>query len=526
MDELGFEYIMDNLEVLTPGGHRLKRAMAPFEPGQEDDVRQCLSLTGLLLSRDDRWRRELAYYLSSLKDITGSLDRAQKGLPLKEVELFELKNDLFTFEKIYNTIRDIELPEEYIVKPVPEVYNLLNIEGEASSFFIYSSYSSRLKEIRKEMDRLKKTMDRIMADRIEELKESTGLEISPDGRAYIGKGEPIPNGFYLLKEGLTRATISANPSDEYIKTEKELIVLKNMEEEEELKVREHLTDEVLKHMDEIQHSLKAASHIDLLLARANLAVKLGLNPPEITDNMFVHIKDGFHPYIKSFLEERCMKYQPVSITLEKGVTVLTGANMGGKSVTLKMVGLIAKMASYGLYVPAAHAEVPIFSYIYLSREGDSPENGLSSFGNAMAGLSPYLKKDRGLLLLDELTQGTNPPEGRALLLSIIEYLKDMDTVTLITTHYEGVNVEGIGHYRVRGLKDMSLEEIEKLSLEDRLKKIRQYMDYSLENVGYSDVPQDAINIAYLMGIDFSIIERARQIQAGLTERVSDGTKDG
>lgn len=511
MDELGFEYIMDNLEVLTPGGHRLKREMVPFGPGREEDVRQSLSLTEKMLSTDGGFRRRLADYLSSLKDITGSLNRAGRGMALQEVELFEIKNDLLIFDGIYNLIKHIDLPAEYIVMPVPEAYDILNIEGESSSFFIYSSYSPRLKEIREDMDKTLKSMERVMSDHVKKMRESSEIEISADGRAYIKKGDMVPKGFYLFKDGLTKVTIKLVPTEEYTKMEGRIKVLREEEEKEEYRVREHLTKEIMRHEGEIRHSLDASSHLDLLLAKANLAVKLGLTMPEMTDNLDLLIDNGFHPYVRELLEESGMRYQPVSIKLQKGVTVLTGANMGGKSVTLKMVGLAAKMASYGLYVPAAHARLPLFNFIYLSREGDSPENGLSSFGNAMAGLSGYLKKRRGLFLLDELTQGTNPPEGRALLLSIIEYLTNTDNITFITTHYEGIHAAGVKHYRVRGLKDMLLGEVEKLSLNDRLKVIRRYMDYSLETAEYGDVPQDAINIAYLMGIDISIIERARNI---------------
>jgi DNA mismatch repair ATPase MutS len=145
------------------------------------------------------------------------------------------------------------------------------------------------------------------------------------------------------------------------------------------------------------------------------------------------------------------------------------------------------------------------------------ERGLSTFGAEISSLTEVLEKDegKGLILIDELAGGTNPKEGYAITKTIIEYLNEKDSISIITTHFdkaaEGKNilklqVSGLSHIDENQLKD----EL-KLNPKKGQEIIAKYMDYTLKKVEGDEVPKDAIRIAQLMGLQESIINKAKEI---------------
>jgi DNA mismatch repair ATPase MutS len=212
-------------------------------------------------------------------------------------------------------------------------------------------------------------------------------------------------------------------------------------------------------------------------------------------------------------------YTPVSITLNKGVACITGANMGGKTVTLRMVGMLTAMAQMGLYVPAKKMTVSPRNFIYISVGDDqSTDKGLSTFGAEIEHMKEVISMAdlKGLILVDELASGTNPKEGYAISKAIINYLKDKNSMTIITTHFDGLaDDEAVCHYQVSGLSHVDFDALLiELRSDDNLgmDRIHEYMDYRLKVIhNNEEVPKDAINISRLMGLDQEILEDAKTI---------------
>ncbi|NLT47905.1 MAG: DNA mismatch repair protein MutS, partial [Clostridiales bacterium] len=194
-------------------------------------------------------------------------------------------------------------------------------------------------------------------------------------------------------------------------------------------------------------------------------------------------------------------------------------NMGGKTISLKMVGQCAMLAQHGFYVPCTRARIGLSSYIHiLIGDSQNLQRGLSSFGSEMEELKDILdrSKDGALLLIDEIASGTNPVEGLALTRSIVDYLSDQAYISLITTHFDNVSIGGkIRNMQVRGLADVDFEllsrEIRYANRRERIEIIGKYMDYRLYEVADNkEIPKDALNIAQMLGIDRDIITRARK----------------
>jgi DNA mismatch repair ATPase MutS len=192
--------------------------------------------------------------------------------------------------------------------------------------------------------------------------------------------------------------------------------------------------------------------------------------------------------------------------------------MGGKTVNLKLAGMLTAMAQYGLFVPAEKFTLSLFDYIYFSiGDMQSIDSGLSTFGSEISGMIEILKysDSKGLVLIDELARGTNPEEGYALSRAIVKYLKNTDAITLFTTHFDGItSEEGIKHLRVKGLKMLDFDKLnsELIGNANGIEAVLKYMDYTLEEVDNNyEVPKDAINIARLMGLDERILHSAEKI---------------
>ena len=192
--------------------------------------------------------------------------------------------------------------------------------------------------------------------------------------------------------------------------------------------------------------------------------------------------------------------------------------MGGKTISLKLAGMVAILAQYGFFVPCKSARVGLSNYMQiLIGDSQSIERGLSSFGSEMEELKEILdnSKDRSLLLIDEIASGTNPAEGLALTRSLVDHLKTRPYITLMTTHFETVK----GDKDVRNLQVMGLAgaDCDKLDKElryakriERINIISKYMDYRLTVVDEAaEIPKDALNIAKMLGIDKGIIEKAK-----------------
>ena len=192
--------------------------------------------------------------------------------------------------------------------------------------------------------------------------------------------------------------------------------------------------------------------------------------------------------------------------------------MGGKTVSLKLVGLVAMLTQYGFFVPCSSARIGLSNYIHiLIGDSQSMQRGLSSFGSEMEELKEILdqSRERSLLLIDEIASGTNPFEGLALTKSLVGYLKVRPYISLITTHFDSVTVgEGIKNMQVRGLANADFTKLEReiryANRRERIEIIQKYMDYRLYHAeNDEEIPKDALNIAKMLGIYEEIIENAK-----------------
>ena len=211
--------------------------------------------------------------------------------------------------------------------------------------------------------------------------------------------------------------------------------LKIDEEREIEKVLQQLTALWFPYIEELRNDVSIIGELDFIFAKAKYAKSINAIIPEICENNEINLIQAKHPLIDS------NKVVPVSIDLGKNFSTLliTGPNTGGKTVTLKTVGLLLCMACSGLAIPCSeHSQIHVFDYIFADIGDDqSIYNSLSTFSSHMLNIIDIIKNStsNSLILVDELGSGTDPVEGANLAISILDYFKEKGALTIATTHY-------------------------------------------------------------------------------------------
>ena len=202
------------------------------------------------------------------------------------------------------------------------------------------------------------------------------------------------------------------------------------------------------------------------------------------------------------------EFQPIDIDIPAKPTVITGANMAGKSVLLKTVALVQAMAQFGFYVPALSAKiVPVEKILISTGDGQDEMRGLSSFASEMLCVNAMIQSieqgDKLLILIDELARTTNPDEGKAIVCGVIDFLLEKCVHSLITTHY-AIDLK-CRKLRVKGF----IEHLhnEKITTQN----INKFIDYSLEETSENEVPHEAIRIAEIIGVGEAFLHRVKKI---------------
>ena len=279
------------------------------------------------------------------------------------------------------------------------------------------------------------------------------------------------------------------------------------EEADEIeRILTELTAMLAPYADEIREDLNIMGHIDLVFAKAKLSRELNAVMPRLNRNNYVRIVRGRHPLIPA---DRVV---PIDIWIGKDYRslIITGPNTGGKTVTLKIVGLFALMVQSGIFVPANEgSEFPVFEHIYADiGDEQSIEQSLSTFSSHMKNIVGILDKadENSLVLLDELGAGTDPIEGAALAMSILEDLNDRHCICVSTTHYSEIKAFAMTH---DGMENASMEfDIDRLCPTYRL---------------YIGIPgkSNAFEISSRLGLPNSIIDKAKSFLKGEDVRFED-----
>ncbi len=282
------------------------------------------------------------------------------------------------------------------------------------------------------------------------------------------------------------------------------------EEREEInRILQELTAAVGAQAPEIQTTLEGLAQLDFVLAKGKLSQQQDGIEPRLNDQGLLQINLGRHPLLPG-------KAVPLSVSLgqDYDILVVTGPNTGGKTVALKTIGLLTLMAQAGLHVPADEGtRLSVFEQVFVDiGDEQSIEQSLSTFSSHMTNIVDILNQvdDHSLVLLDELGAGTDPSEGAALAISILEYLLERKVPTVATTHYSELKAFAY-----------KWDRVENASVEFDLETLQPTYRLLTGLPGKSN----AFEIAARIGLKQSIVERARSYISAEELEVGDLIQD-
>lgn len=552
--ETGLDYITQKLNIETPFGKKVLKDSKPFFPGEEEELREELNRVEALVEyvkNNKRTIELLSEVFMEVKDASRTAERAEKSV-LTALEIYEIKSLLLLMEKYVKMLQSEEtssfvhsnhcclpgqekegtetvggniIPERYHLRDMTDLLDTLDPRGDRiNTFYIYDEFSPKLGEIRKAKREIEISIRKEQKVKRDEIHKQYGIMLTPKFDIVISKSHPD---FDKLKEiealemtdqDYMSATFVLKPNDRVFELQREIDKLAVDMEEEEERICAMLSKKIAARKDDLFYNCERIGEFDFALAKAKYAIKHDCVKPEIVDEHIIEFEEGRNLQVEDILNSKGKKYCPISIALKDGVTCITGANMGGKTISLKLSGQIPILAQYGFFVPAKSAKIGLSNFMQmLIGDSQSVERGLSSFGSEMEELKEILDNsvDRSLILIDEIASGTNPVEGLALSRALVDYLVDKPYITLFTTHFETVTeTDNVVNLQVVGLAncDFTLlnREIQYANRRERINIISKYMDYRLRRVEENkQVPKDALNIAKMLGLSSEIIDRAK-----------------
>ena len=442
----------------------------------------------------------------SVKDIRGSLKRLEIGSSLGIMEILSVCALLENTSRVkaYSRGDRSDLPSDSLDSMFEQLAPLTPLSSEIrrcilSEDEISDDASPALRQVRRNM---KVTNARIHT-------QLSGL-VNGNARTYLQDSViTMRNGRYCIPvkaeykgqvpgmihdQSSTGSTLFIEPMA-VVKLNNDMRELELQEQKEIEIILAGLSEQIAEEREAIALNLELMVQLDFIFARAGLAMDMNGSEPVFNEEGRVLLKKARHPLIPK------KKVVPIDIRLgdDFDLLIITGPNTGGKTVSLKTVGLLTLMGQAGLHIPALdRSELALFHEIYADiGDEQSIEQSLSTFSSHMTNIVSFLEKadSRSLVLFDELGAGTDPTEGAALAISILSYLHDKGIRTMATTHYSELKVYAL-----------STPGVENACCEFSVETLRPTYRLLIGIPGKSN----AFAISSKLGLSDQIIERAKE----------------
>lgn len=450
---------------------------------------------------------------TAFKDIRGSLRRASSGASLSLRELIDIGQMLYQVRIISDWYKSVEEKDTTLCELFSslspnnfledKIKNSILSEDEISDMA-----SHELADIRRKIAqagvKIRESLDKLVRNSEVQKSLQENIVTIRDGRYVL----PVKAEHKGNVPGLVHAT-SATGSTYFIEpmsvveANNDIKILKSREKEEIERIIAELSGDCSYCTESLSADYETCAELNLYFAKANLGAKMRGCIPAISDDGITDLKKARHPLIAAD------KVVPVDIKLGEDyqALIVTGPNTGGKTVILKTTGLLTAMAMCGLMIPASDgSRVSVFEHILVNiGDQQSIEQSLSTFSSHMSSVVKILKAadDRSLILLDELGSGTDPVEGAALAVSIIEDMIAKGAKLLVTTHYQELKLFAI---ETKGIENASCE-FDTATMQPTYRLI----------IG-SPGKSNAFSISSKLGVSQSIIDRAKSLVSSENQR--------
>lgn len=446
---LEFYKIKERLEeyAASQTAKELCRALVPSSDIEEIQKQQKQTSDAL-----QRLIRKGSLSFAGIKDIRPSLKRLSVGASLGIGELLAISSLLDTASRVksFSRNKDVELEPDSLDEMFDSLEPLYSLNYElkrciVSEEEISDEASPNLKSIRRT---IKNTNEKIRS-------QLSSMINNQNTRTYLQENViTMRNGRYCIPvkqeyrgqvagmihdQSSTGSTLFVEPMA-VVKLNNDIKELMIKEQEEIEKILSILSNTAALNQTELEDNFHILTTLDFIFAKASLSRSYHGSEPIFNDKGIIFLKDARHP----LLNPKTVVPSNIHLGDDFYLLIVTGPNTGGKTVSLKTVGLLTLMGQAGLHIPAFEgSKLAVFEEVYADiGDEQSIEQNLSTFSSHMTNTVSILEKadDRSLVLFDELGAGTDPTEGAALATSILSFLRNMQVRTMATTHYSELKV--------------------------------------------------------------------------------------
>ena len=448
--------------------------------------------------------------VGSFYDVAPYAALASKGGVLTMKQLLEIRYDLMTAARVISFLKGDDVPDLPIHKAITEVLDPLSsldedIDRSIDSETEMNDNASRdLRRIRAEIagqnDAIKNRLNRMISSDAYKTILQDAIVTVRDGRYVV----PVKTEYKGSVPGIVHdqsasgATLFIEPQA-VVDANNKLRELESEEKAEIDRILRDFSERVAVSADIIKNNQELLTQLDFITAKGKLAWKMDAARPQLNEDNILELKGARHPLI----DEK--KVIPIDVAVGEGYTalIITGPNTGGKTVTLKTAGLLQIMAQCGLFIPAYEgSRVPMLRQVYADiGDEQSIEQSLSTFSSHMKNIVGIVE-DAGygtMVLVDELGAGTDPTEGAALAIAILEDLIRKGALIIATTHYTELKKYAL-----------SSDNVENGSMEFDVTTLSPTYRLKLGVPGKSN----AFEISGKLGLDRAIIDEARELIEG------------
>jgi DNA mismatch repair protein MutS2 len=432
--------------VQTPPGRARMLKLRPSTARAE--IHRELDLTGECVAYLNVKGR---FGLSGIEDLDPILAELHiEGARLEPRQILALERLLLVGGELRGLVRGTEHAGLFphllrITSGVPDVKALLSaIHGKIlPNGEIDDNASPELRIVRKDLTerrhRIHRTLESILRGQTQAVQEEiitfrNGRFVIPVRTDSRGRIPGVMHG--LSSSGQTTFVEPLTVIDQ----NNDLVRLREQEEIEESRILLSITQSLRENLDPIRTILSIVTELDVAQAKALFANEFQCVAPQVSEGKQLAICDARHILLDRSLQSAGAKSVPISLELDENhpILIISGPNAGGKTVALKTLGLLSLMAQMGFHVPAREAQIPIFDQVFADiGDQQSIAANLSTFTAHMRNIAEMARqvKPSALILLDEVGTGTDPDEGAAMAVAIVEYFRRIGSITIASTHY-------------------------------------------------------------------------------------------
>ncbi|MBN2656879.1 MAG: hypothetical protein JXR86_07445 [Spirochaetales bacterium] len=512
----GLDTFLENFRPETPEGCKAKAERKIYTDREE--LQKIYNRMELILPYLEQGKEKFDKIQYHLKRIPPINNRFVKG---------ELRSELYSVKRLLHNYRAIS---RLLDRPVIEefgftykadrVLDLLGYEDdEQESFFIKDSYSRELGSVRKSLRDVEKRLDELKKARIEEIRDLYALDFRFNDFLVVGESDVPPGSeMMLFLEPFDSSSVIVKPQlgREYHDTRNSAASLYLNEKELEEGILNRLAGEVEREREAIANCVISLTDLDLALARAKTALLYKCVKPVLSDEGAVSVAELRFIPLEEISRKESVSYTSLTADFDADHIVISGSNMGGKTVVLRTLLFAQLLAQMGFFVPAASFSSLIFrSFNLIGDKSGVAKIGLSSFGEEIMSLIRAEEKGNTLYVIDEFARTTNSIEAYALNSALLKAFSEKNNIrSFSSTHLENLpELENVSYWMMKGLDYLKYGEYFhsdfKGDLTERIRLINQYMDYRIEPRKAGErSSRDALKIADILGLDSRIVNYA------------------